>query len=175
MSLPEKLDEPVLAELYSYWSDRCAGRKAPTRADIDPIDIPHLLPHLALVELVRADCGADFRIRYRLAGTQIEERFGCRLTNRFFDEVIQGPFVDYMTRLYQELAADMAPNYSESSFGPDVAEALRAKRLLLPLSDDQESVTMVLAGVVFFDGNPLDRKTVLNTHDHFTSGDQESN
>ncbi|GAB4391829.1 MAG: hypothetical protein Tsb0032_05170 [Kiloniellaceae bacterium] len=170
MSFAEKLDEPLLAELFSYWSERCRGRKAPARADIDPIDIPHLLPHLALTEIVPTDNPDGFRIRYRLAGTEIEERFGCSLTNRFFDDLVQGPFVDYITDLYRRLRTEMAPHYSESSFGAEIAEALRAKRLLLPLSDDQQNANMVLVGVIFLDGNPHERKTVLGAHGDFTSG-----
>lgn len=169
MPFPEKLDEPVLAELYSYWAARCGDRRAPARSDIDPIDIPQLLPHLALTEIVPGNDSDTFRIRYRLAGTQIEERFGCALTNRYFDEVMQGPFADYITGLYRRVQEDMAPHYSESRFGPDEAEALCAKRLLLPLSDDQESVNMVLAGVVFFGGTTNDRKTVLHALDHFNN------
>lgn len=164
----------MLAELHSYWSERCGTRKAPARADIDPIDIPQLLPHLALAEVEHADDGETFRIRYRLAGTQIEERFGCSLTNRYFDELVEGPFMDYITGLYRRLLTEMAPQYSESSFGADIEESLLAKRLLLPLSEDEETVNMVLAGVVFVDGNPHDRKTVLRSHDHFTDDDPKN-
>lgn len=169
MSFIDNLDEPLLAELYSYWSQRRRGRKVPARADIDPIDIPQLLPHVTLTELVDAKADAGFRIRFRLAGTQIEERFGCPLTNRYLDELVEGPFVQYVMDLYARLIDEMAPLYSEARFGADFAEALHAKRLMLPLSDDQVRVNMVLAGVVFFDGNPNKRKTILRSHEQFVS------
>jgi len=176
MSIIENLDEPLLAELFSYWSECCHGRIAPARADIDPVDIPHLLPHIALTEIVKNEDGnfPENRIRYRLAGTQIEERFGCALTNRFLDEIKQGPYLDYIMGLYDRLMAEVAPLYSENDFGVEGSTTLRAKRLMLPLSDDQETANMVLAGIVYVDSDPNDRTTILNSQDHFSSSEPKS-
>ncbi|MEQ8356223.1 MAG: PAS domain-containing protein [Kiloniellaceae bacterium] len=167
MSIAERLDEPVLAELHSYWSGQCRGRLTPARRDIDPVDIPHLLPHIALTEIVDRGAGQQPRIRYRLAGTQIEQHFGCALTNRFLDELLEGPFIEYITGLYARLMNEVAPLYSESKFGAGSSVALQAKRLMLPLSDDQTAVTMVLSGVIFKDSSPNDRETVLQAHGRF--------
>lgn len=161
MATVESLDEPLLAELFRYWSERCGARKLPARSDIDPVDIPHLLPHIALTEIVPSPGGEETRFRYRLAGTQIEERFGCPLTNRFLDELKEGDYLIYMQSLYRQLMTDLAPIYSESSFGAGDNNTLLAKRLMLPLSDDQQSVNMVLSGVLYRDSAPHHRATVL--------------
>lgn len=169
MSFAERLDEPLLAELYSYWSARRRGREVPARADIDPVDIPQLLPHLTLTEMVPAETARGFRIRYRLAGTEIESHFGCPLTNRYLDELVAGAFVDFAMDLHERVRADKEPVYTEVLFGSDGADPLQVKRLMLPLSEDGERINLMLAGVVFIDSNPNDRKTILHSYEQFTS------
>lgn len=163
MFLVEQLGEPILFALHQYWSAKCAGNKAPRRADIDPVDIPDLLPHVSLIEVL--EDGERYRIR--LAGTKVEERFGCSLTNRIVDEVMHGPYLDYLQGLYQRLLRDFAPLYSESSFEPDSTKKLRVKRLMLPLSNDQETVNMILTGLIYVPSSPNDRSTVMRSLDHF--------
>lgn len=160
MAIEESLDEPLLAELYQYWSERRGGRWAPARADIDPIDIPQLLPHIALTEVVLPPDCEEPRFRFRLAGTQIEDRFGCTLTNRFLDELKEGEYLSYVQSLYRQLIAEMVPVYSESSFETVDSNTLFAKRLMLPLSDNQQSVNLVLSGVLYRDSDPHHRATV---------------
>ena len=155
------LDEPLLAELLAYWSQQRQGRFAPARRDIDPVDIPQLLPHVALTEIIHSGDGTAPRFRYRLAGTQIEERFGCSLTNRFLDELKRGAYLDFIEELYARMMAEKVPIYSENTFETDDLNKLQAKRLMLPLSDDGETVNMVLAGVIYVDSNPNYRSTIL--------------
>jgi hypothetical protein len=174
MAIVEALDEPLLAELYQYWSERRAGRSLPARADIDPVDIPHLLPHIALTEIVSPPDGDEPRFRYRLAGTEIEERFGCPLTNRFLDELKEGDYLTYIQSLYRKLMTGMAPVYAESSFEAGDSNTLIAKRLMLPLSDDQDTVNMVLSGVVYRDSDPLHRATVQPVQAQFSASRSEA-
>ena len=173
MTIAEVLDEPVLSALYDYWAGHRRGRKAPARADIDPVDIPHLLPHIALTEIVPDPEGGEPRFRYRLAGTEIEERFGCPLTNRFFDELKQGEYLAYIQSLYRRLMTELAPVYSEGCFETGDANKLLAKRLMLPLSDDQTTVTMVLSAIVYRDTAPHHRAKVLPVQDRFSAPQNE--
>lgn len=174
MAIVESLDEPLLAELYTYWSQRRGNLRAPARADIDPIDIPQLLPHIALTEIVKPPDCKEARFRYRLAGTRIEDRFGCALTNRFLDELKEGEYLDYIQSLYRQIMADMVPVYSESSFEAADSNTLIAKRLMLPLSDDQQSVNMVLSGVLYRDSDPLHRTTVQPVQAQFIGARSET-
>ena len=170
----KSLDEPVLAELYRYWAERRGERSLPSRSDIDPVDIPHLLPHIALTEIVTEPGGEEPRFRYRLAGTQIEERFGCPLTNRFLDELKQGEYLTYVQSLYRQIMTDRAPIYSESSFEAGDTNTLLAKRLMLPLSDDQKNVNMVLSAVLYRDSAPHHRATVLPFQAQFSAAPGEA-
>jgi hypothetical protein len=153
----------VLAELYDYWRAKRGGRFAPSRADIDPVEIPRLLPHLMLVDVV--DGGARFR--YRLAGTEIESRFGCSMVGRYIDEMMRGRYSDYLHDLYRELLASRRPLYSESAYASDDSAPLQARRLMLPLSADGSVIDMVLAGQWFTYRHPAAAGTVIKTQDRF--------
>lgn len=154
--------EPLLAELYAYWTAKRRGRFAPARADIDPIEIPRLLPHLMLVDVL--DGGARFR--YRLAGTEIESRFGCSMVGRHVDEMMRGRYSDYIHGLYRDLLATRRALYSESAYGGGDGSPLYTRRLMLPLSGDGRAVDMVLAGQIF-SYRAAGRETVLTTQDRF--------
>lgn len=178
MTIAASLDEPLLAELHAYWAGRRGERVAPARSDIDPVDIPHLLPHIALAEVVMPEDAAAGntvpRIRYRLAGTEIEARFGTPLTNRFLDELKQGEYLAYIQSLYRRLIEEPAPIYSEGSFAAGDGNRLLAKRLMLPLSDDGKTVNMVLSGVVYRDSDPHRRATVLPVQGRFSAPEGEA-
>jgi hypothetical protein len=47
------------------------GRALPSRSDIDPIEIPRLLPHIMLVDVMGPGL-----YRYRLVGTEIATAMG---------------------------------------------------------------------------------------------------
>ena len=56
--------------LYDYWLARCRDGCPPRRSDIDPIDLPHLLRWLWLVDVTRDAPGwpLRFRTKYREYG-----------------------------------------------------------------------------------------------------------
>ncbi len=74
--------ERVLA-LDTWWREKAGGRIVPDRADLDPAEIPHLLPYLLISEIVH-----PFRIRYRLLGTEVVQITGMDFTGSYLDELI---------------------------------------------------------------------------------------
>jgi len=68
--------DKILGPAFDYWQAKCRGRMMPRRRDIDPTEIPRLLPNLQITELI--DGGA--RIRYRLTGTAIVNAYSADLT-----------------------------------------------------------------------------------------------
>ena len=67
----------------------------PSRADIDPVDIPRLLPDVMLVERF-----ADGRYRYRLIGTENSRAHGMNATGRYLDEIVfEGPDAKFQRRV----------------------------------------------------------------------------
>jgi hypothetical protein len=139
---------------YDYWRRIAAGRRMPGRRDLDPVDIPRLLPHVMLVEVHGPD-----RFRYRLIGTAIAQEQGVNATGRYVGEVIANPeYRRHALRLYGECTRECHPVYSESIFlSPRGGEVERhTKALFMPLSEDGERVNQVFVAQVFVH---LDRTT----------------
>ncbi len=78
--------------------------KPPSRAAIDPTEIPRLLPYLVITEIE----AEPMRIRYRLVGTQAVETTGWDFTNRYLDEC--GFVVEpLLAECFRRLVATRAP------------------------------------------------------------------
>jgi hypothetical protein len=159
MDFVAQIGDPRLVELYNYWQKQRGERFAPRRADIHPTDIPKLLPYLLLADILPGP-----RYRYRLVGTEVERVFGTAMTGRCIDELMRGEYLDFITGLYRAIVECRAPVYSENTYSN---EAFRTHRLMLPLSEDGETVTMVLAGQVFLRRSGGSDQTVFITQDSF--------
>ena len=61
-------------DLYRYWLAKRGGRPMPQRSDINPTEIPALLPYIGIIEK------ADGELRYRLIGTSMAEQLGFDAT-----------------------------------------------------------------------------------------------
>ncbi len=139
-----------------YWRRQSDGKAVARRADIDPTDIPKLLPHVMLVEVLPSG-----RYRYRLIGTENAEAHGMNATGRYLDEVLPGPeYKAHVLGLYDECVRSRRALYSECLF---ISPQLRAperhtKVLFLPLSENGETVNQVFVVQVFFYIDPAMRQ-----------------
>jgi hypothetical protein len=66
------VEDPILVKMFKYWDSKRTTRSMPARRDIDPTEIPQLLPHIRLTEIL----DGVTRFRCRLVGTAVEEAFG---------------------------------------------------------------------------------------------------
>jgi hypothetical protein len=92
-------------DLYGYWRACAGGKPVASRFDIDPVDIPRLLPGLSLL-----DAGGDLdALRYRLAGTRVREIYGTEVTGwAVFDAKFQHKR-DYWRSVYKKVIMDRTP------------------------------------------------------------------
>jgi hypothetical protein len=139
--------DPRFDQAYRYWYEKASGRAMPSRADIDPTEIPRLLPDVMLVER-----HSDGRYRYRLIGTENARAHGVNATGRFLDEVLPGPeYRAHVLALYDECVATQRALYTECLFFSPARHApeRHTKVLFLPLSADGETVNMIFVMQVF--------------------------
>lgn len=127
--------------LFSYWSSKRRNGALPRRVDIDPTEIPRLMPNIIIADIEHD----PFRVRYRLAGTKVVEMTGYEFTGKYLDEIAlpndEGPFLE----CYRLACDSLAPVITRIRWrlGPnDVAEY---DACFLPLSDDGQRVNKVLA------------------------------
>jgi hypothetical protein len=144
---PYPFTDVRLEQAYRYWQMKASGRPMPSRADIDPTEIPKLLPDVMLVELAEND-----RYRYRLIGTRNAEAHGMPATGRYLDEVIPGPkYRAHVIALYDETVQRRRALYSECLFFAVRPEATQrhTKVLFMPLSLDGVAANMIFVIQVF--------------------------
>ncbi len=147
--MPEAGDTAIadarLRALFGYWREKRGDRAMPARADLDPLEIPTLLPIVGLVDVL--DGGARFR--FRLMGTEIVDVDGHDPTGRFLDEVLpDSGYADYWIGLFREVTRERRPLYGESDVRGRGRIERRVRRLLMPLSCDGRAVDMIFCGQV---------------------------
>ena len=158
------IDDARLAGLYRYWSDKRGGRAMPSRADLDPLELPGAIwPHIMLLDVVDGEGGPRFR--YRRVGAQFWAAAQGDPTGKFLDEALiaTAGYRDYVNGLYGEMVRHRVPLYSASLLRlRGQVRPLLIRRVSLPLSSDGVVVNMALAGHVF-DGPdlPLDSAVEL--------------
>lgn len=132
---------PEQRQLYDYWLGCTHGQGMPTRADINPAQIPRLLPYLTLID-VEDDIG---RSKVRLAGTRLRDVYDCEITGLCLDQLAYGTQRDYWMAAYRHTAKDGKPTQGIVR-GPMVnKEHLVQYWIKLPLFNGQsDSVGMIL-------------------------------
>ena len=125
-------------DLYRYWQAK-RGSGVPTRRDLDPTDIPRLLPHLALIQAV----GGGYR--WRVMGSQIVDDMGCDLTNQPFGGHVRPLwFVGAMTATFDRVLGEGQPVFEGSVYTTADDRTHAVSRLLLPLAASSGTPPMVL-------------------------------
>ena len=138
------VEHPVLRRLHRYWLEKRGDRANPSRADIDPTEIPTLLPHVLLVDAL--DQGSKFR--FRLVGTAVAQ--GTDPTGAFLhDAAPKGPYGQHINALYARAARLAVPFYTEFCYGhSDRGGPQSIHRLFLPLSEQEQDINMLLVGQI---------------------------
>jgi hypothetical protein len=135
----------ILRQLEAYWRTKKGERRAPTRADLDPVEIPALMPHLLLLDVEPE----SRRIRFRLMGTAVTAGLNRDLTGRYLDELPLNKTQRAMHAEYRRVAETIEPACSTWEYTRDDGRHVRIERLVLPLSSDGATVDMLLGGIVF--------------------------
>ena len=114
--------------LFDYWRSRRNGEGLVLRASVDPVDIPHLLANVFLVDVVR---DAVTRYRFRLVGTRICNLEG-NITGTFLDELDRDKKHLAMLRHYDDACAGQL-YIRDADLGWMGKEFRRYRVMLLPL------------------------------------------
>ncbi|HEY9536133.1 MAG TPA: PAS domain-containing protein [Kiloniellaceae bacterium] len=142
---PAQLPDTKLRRLYEYWCSRCQGGALPSRRDIDPLDIPDLLPNLFLLDVI----GDAEDFVFRLAGSRVEEAFSMSLRGRSIAEIHKAAGMPIPVAQHIEVARGGGPRYREGSVLVAGRDHLSTHRLLLPLASDGRVIDVLIGGAIF--------------------------
>ena len=142
---------PRIRRFWDYWNSKRGARPMPSRRDIEPTEIPDLLPYIVLTEVLREP---PF-LRYRLVGTkQLAVRghdptgepvrghyIGHHLGKEEGEVLLNYRIVIERHSLVYDYNSTIGPASDGGSFG--IKPVLEKGTLLLPLSSDGQDVDMV--------------------------------
>jgi hypothetical protein len=143
---PQAIHHPALRSLFDYWSGRRNGACLPARRDIDPLDIPELLPHLMLI-----DVEPSAELRFRLVGTALVRHLGRDTTGLAVSEGYFGTEWEKIQEDYRYVIAKRRPCLRHNQGVGRDRRTFDYQRLLLPLAADGAEVDMILAAAFWLE------------------------
>ena len=140
-----QLQHPTNQAAFAYWDEIRAGRAMPSRADLDPSDIPTILPCVFLLDV--AQDPLDFR--YRLIGTKMASHLNRDLTGAWMSEVAHQKPPSRIWSACARVVETRVPLSSDTPYVGKHHEYKKTEDLILPLSADGETVNMLFVTADF--------------------------
>lgn len=136
---------PDVQAVYRYWKAKCAGRRMPRRADLDPADLVRYLPSVMLVDVLPSErrLGKPSYV-YRLAGTREVAVRGFDPTGKPVDSYCFGLSAEAALANYDQVVESRAPWIDPFEMLSADSTILDRETLFLPLSSDGIDVDMIL-------------------------------
>lgn len=131
---------PRIADFYRYWDAKRDNRRMPSRADMVPAEMKIFLPGIVLV----AVSYGPLRLVYRLVGTREVDYRGYDPTGKDVAQHFAGSSQSEVLRNYELVIDSKSFVYDEDCLLSADHSFQEAGTLLLPLSDDGNSINMVI-------------------------------
>lgn len=140
---------PIAGEFLAAWSLLPKRDYVPDRHSFDPMTIPRILPAITILQRL-----ADDEWRFRVVGTEIERRWGRRLTGINYIEIVAPVVAAIMRHEFGEIVQRPCGSWSTrrvefASGRPAIVETLR-----LPLRAKDGSVSLILSCSCELPGRP---------------------
>lgn len=116
----------------------------PRRADIDPIDFPHHLSRILLVDVEGEDEDGVGRFRYRVVGTTEVDLRGRDPTGLLVRDGFFGPSLDAVLACYETVRRQGVVLYDPTPYRAKDGKWSDDHTLFLPLSQDDHTVNQIL-------------------------------
>jgi len=136
-------DRSLLGKLLVYWNHKRRSRLMPSRADLDPCDLP-LRAHMGMIVLTDV-IGDPPRFRYRLVGSKITAAVGRDATGNWLDEIFSPKEFEKRVRGYRWVASHRIPLRVVSHLRLVTQQWIEVETLVLPLSREDNTVDMILS------------------------------
>lgn len=135
---------PELCQLLAYWKDLCVEQKLPERTQLDLRQLTTLMPWMFILEM-----GKDGSLRYRLAGSSLEEAVGRGMAGRTYAEIFQDhEQAAIMEELYATALVQGCGLVRTGAFTLAADESIDLEVLALPFAESRAMGGTVLVGVV---------------------------
>jgi len=148
IEMPPELADASLLVLYRHWLSLCerAGGLPPLQS-FDPLDLPHLLPNIWIIEVDPE----SHRLRMRLAGENINAIYGHNVGGRFFRDIFEPATCALMVRRYSRMLIEPAVLHCEGAVYSAKGRATRGERIGLPMIGRSGQTDAVLGLTIYVD------------------------
>ncbi len=130
-----------LQALLRYWTDKSAGGAMPFRRQIEPTEIPRLLP-IALLAQVTAS-GATMR----LLGSEATNAYGKETRGLGVADIQFGEFTVWWLDAFFRVIQSAKPAFAAGAYRRGTV-LCRIETVLMPLTEDGLSVSQVFGGLL---------------------------
>ncbi|MEZ5669725.1 MAG: PAS domain-containing protein [Alphaproteobacteria bacterium] len=139
---------PLIEAGIKYWQKLARDRAMPRRRELDPTDIPRLLPYTILLDIQHDPL--DFYIR--VAGQHIIDNYGRTPVRCTINTLIsENPSIRRFADSFRLCVQQRRPVVVEDRFvGADDLRK-RTYGVILPLADDRDEVSHLLCFSVYLD------------------------
>ncbi|WP_374652889.1 PAS domain-containing protein [Dongia sp.] len=135
-------EHPTLKRIVALWDEKRAGRRWPSRADFDPIQMKYALGDLSLYD-VEDD---PRRYRCRLDGTRQVDLFGVDCTGRYLDESFPPEYYALAHRSFTRAVDEGRPLYFQRQV-PYAGRLIHYEVVMLPQSSDGRQVDQLMVAL----------------------------
>ena len=130
-----------LRSLLRYWVEKATGGTMPFRRQIDPIEIPSILPIALLADVTPS--GA----RMRLLGSEATGAYGSETRNCLIADIQLGEFTVVWQEAFSRVIQSVGPAYAMGTYRRG-AELCRIETVLTPLTADGSSISQIFGGLL---------------------------
>jgi hypothetical protein len=132
---------PGLRSFVDHWQSLRGGRRWPAFQDFDPADVPHLLPHLILFEVISG--GTDFLCR--LAGEEVRLAYGGPVRGRLHgDLAAENPSLADFRERFRTCIRRAEPLTVEDRFRNARGEPCRTIGAIVPFGTTEAAIDRLL-------------------------------
>ncbi len=129
-----------------YWQSKIRDGRLPSRQDIEPLDIPDLLPQIILLDVARD----PWNFRFRLIGTNVVYHLERDWTGTWFSEIGHMAPPSRIFNNCVEVASSGNAVRSQTPYVGPHSQYVRAEDIVLPLATDGENPDKLLVFVEHF-------------------------
>jgi hypothetical protein len=132
--------QPVSQKLLAAWLQLPRAEVVPARTAFDPCEIAGILPVISLIERVSAE---EWRVR--LAGTELERRWGRDLAGLSYAEVLSPQAVAVTHCEFDAICRQPCGSWSLRRLDFRSGRRLQTETLRLPLRDKKGEVRLIVS------------------------------
>lgn len=129
-----------VASFYRHWDAKRQGRRMPSRADLDPLEMKEWLPGIILVDVAHN----PRRLTYRLVGSRSVALRQSDVTGRTVEEGYHGSTLSDVLENYRLVIDEQVPVYDHGGTNSRSGLIQDSETLMLPLSSDGVTVDKVI-------------------------------